>query len=129
MIGPINRKTLGLAIVAIAMLATTASAQSSTSESKSKALSPELADGKALFAQRCGVCHSTARKVYGPMLTKDVVIDHEDTVKQQIEQGSTLMPGFRYGLKPAQIDSIIAYLRTVEPPARRVGTNNSDIPD
>jgi mono/diheme cytochrome c family protein len=86
-------------------------------------------EGKGLFSQRCAVCHSTATKKYGPMLSKQNVIDREDEIRQQIEQGSAMMPGFQYGLKSSQIDAIIGYLRTVEPPAKKVGTNNNDLPD
>jgi hypothetical protein len=30
------------------------------------------------------------------------------------------MPGFKYGLKPAEIDAIVEYLKTVPKPAKTV---------
>lgn len=88
-------------------------------QEKGKAASADVIfEGKGLFSQRCSVCHSTTERMYGPMLSKNVVVDREDAVRQQIEQGSNLMPGFRYGLKPAQIDAIILYLSSVEPPKK-----------
>jgi mono/diheme cytochrome c family protein len=87
----------------------------------------QISEGKGLFLQRCSVCHSITRREYGPMLSKDIVAEREDAVREKIKQGSTLMPGFQHGLKAAQIDAIIEYLRTVERP--RTGSETQDIPD
>jgi len=94
---------------------------------KSKKLTDAQLEGKGRFSQRCSVCHSLTGRSYGPTLSTDVVTDHEDTVRQYIEQGSDKMPGFKYALKPEWIDQIIAYLKTVENPAGRA--NNLDLPD
>jgi mono/diheme cytochrome c family protein len=119
--------TVALVFAAIVLASTQLTAQQS--KAKASASDSQTDEGKGLFSQRCAVCHSTATKKYGPMLSKQNVIDREDEVRQQIEQGSTMMPGFQYGLKSTQIDAIIGYLRTVEPPAKKVGTNNNDLPD
>lgn len=83
----------------------------------------EVASGKAVFDQRCEICHyteSTAQKI-GPGLkglyarmrfaggekVKDAVVTH------WIETGGKNMPGFKDVLKPAQINSLIAYLKTL----------------
>jgi mono/diheme cytochrome c family protein len=92
-------------------------------------LTPVQQQGASLFKQRCGLCHlltivgkvngQTAvmkGRLYGPRLTKDNVVGQEDSVRQQIMSGSVRMPGFQYGLTPAQISSIIEYLKTVEKP-------------
>jgi len=34
-----------------------------------------------------------------------------------IANGTPRMPGFRYDLKPAEIDAIIAYIKTIPAPA------------
>jgi mono/diheme cytochrome c family protein len=88
--------------------------------------------GKALFKQRCGVCHiplvvgkdkgqtivlSTA--TFGPTLTKQLVAPAEEAMRQQIMQGSARMPGFQYTLKPQEITAILEYLKTVEKSSQR----------
>ncbi len=77
--------------------------------------------GRRIFQQRCAVCHTKptiTSKMYGPVLYKGLVEDNEDQVRETITNGSTgLMPGFRYGLEPSEIDAIIEYLKTVEKPA------------
>jgi mono/diheme cytochrome c family protein len=121
----ISAGTLAVILLAVVPAFTQVAAQA-----KAKTSSAEvLLEGKGLFAQRCGVCHSISEKVYGPRLSKDMVIDREDTVRQQIEQGSALMPGFQYGLKPAQIDAIIQYLSSVEPPKKGVKTQDGALLD
>jgi mono/diheme cytochrome c family protein len=77
--------------------------------------------GKRVFEQRCGICHAPARpgfQMYGPALYKDLVNGSEDAIKEQIRAGSTKMPGFKFGLEPAEIDAIVEYLKTVPKPAK-----------
>jgi len=57
--------------------------------------------------------------IYGPILYKDVVAGNEVAIKKFIQDGSTRMPGFRYGLELTEIDSIIEYLKTVPKPQKR----------
>lgn len=77
--------------------------------------------GRRIFQQRCAVCHTKptiSSKMYGPVLYKGLVEGNEDQVRETITNGSTgLMPGFRYGLEPSEIDAIIEYLKTVDKPA------------
>jgi mono/diheme cytochrome c family protein len=78
--------------------------------------------GRRIFQQRCGVCHTPptiTSGIYGPILYKDVVAGNEVAIKKFIQDGSTRMPGFRYGLEPTEIDSIIEYLKTVPKPQKR----------
>src|SRR5712691_5651404 len=65
--------------------------------------------GRQVFAQSCGICHlqpSLGVKTYGPMLDKAATAGNDE-----------VMPAFKYYLKPAEIDAIIAYVRTVPVPA------------
>lgn len=40
----------------------------------------------------------------------------EAFIREKVKKGTpTLMPGFEYSLEPAQIDQIIAFLKTVAP--------------
>jgi mono/diheme cytochrome c family protein len=79
-------------------------------------------DGRRIFQQRCAVCHTlptVVSKRYGPALYKEIVEDNEDNIRDTILEGREgLMPGFKYGLTRAEIDSIIEYLKTVSRPAR-----------
>jgi mono/diheme cytochrome c family protein len=78
--------------------------------------------GRRIFQQRCGVCHTAptiTSGIYGPILYKDVVAGNEVAIKKFIQDGSTRMPGFRYGLELTEIDSIIEYLKTVPKPQKR----------
>jgi mono/diheme cytochrome c family protein len=83
--------------------------------------------GHRLFAQSCAVCHlnpSPNAERYGPALWKETVEGREADVRDLIRTGSERMPGFRYDLKPAEIDAIIQYLATVpEPPTTLLPTS------
>ena len=85
-------------------------------------------DGRRIFQQRCAVCHTlptVVSKRYGPALYKELVEDNEDNIRDTIAEGRQgLMPGFKYGLTRAEIDSIVVYLKTVNRPARPKSTPN-----
>ena len=85
-------------------------------------------DGRRIFQQRCAVCHTlptVVSKRYGPALYKEIVADNEDNIRDTILEGREgLMPGFKYGLARAEIDSIIEYLKTVNRPARAKNNPN-----
>jgi len=77
--------------------------------------------GQRVFQQRCGICHAPARpgfQMYGPALYKDLVNGNEDAIKEMIRSGSGKMPGFKLGLQPSEIDSIVEYLKTVPKPPK-----------
>jgi mono/diheme cytochrome c family protein len=79
--------------------------------------------GQRIFEQRCGICHAPARSgfvMYGTNLHKDLINGNEDAIKEMIRTGTSKMPGFKYGLKPAEIDAIVEYLKTVPKPAKAV---------
>ena len=79
-------------------------------------------EGRRIFQQRCAVCHTqptVVSKRYGPALYKEIVEGNEDNIRDTIMDGREgLMPGFKYGLTGAEVDSIIEYLKTVDRPAR-----------
>jgi hypothetical protein len=41
--------------------------------------------------------------------------DKEVAIREKVRKGSPIMPGFEYSLEPAQIDQIVAFLKTVVP--------------
>jgi len=85
-------------------------------------------DGRRIFQQRCAVCHTLptiVSKRYGPALYKELVEDNEDNIRGAILEGREgLMPGFKYGLTSAEVDSIIEYLKTLNRPARTKNNPN-----
>jgi mono/diheme cytochrome c family protein len=76
--------------------------------------------GRQVFAQSCGICHlQPARnaKTYGPPLNKASASGNDALMRAFIVNGSDRMPSFRHYLKPAEIEAVIAYLKTVAAPA------------
>jgi mono/diheme cytochrome c family protein len=82
-------------------------------------LSPVELSGKKLFVQRCALCHDLlgqpATTTVGPWLDVETAKRSEEAVRQKIMNGSSRMPAWKYTLAPPQIDSIVAYLKTVTP--------------
>ena len=79
--------------------------------------------GRKLLAQRCANCHGGTAQRPGPPLGQQTVERlGESVIREKVRKGSVGMPGFEYSLDPAQIDQIIAFLRTGPPrdqPAER----------
>ena len=82
-------------------------------------LSPVELAGKKLFVQRCALCHDLlgqpATTTVAPWIDVETVKRSEEAVRQKIMNGSRRMPGWKYTLAPEQIDSVVAYLKTVTP--------------
>ena len=75
--------------------------------------------GRKLFAQRCANCHGGTAQRPGPPLGQQTVERLGDSfIREKIGKGSLMMPGFAYSLEPAQIDQIIAFLKTAPPRAQ-----------
>lgn len=76
-------------------------------------------NGRRIVAQRCANCHAGDPRQPGPPLGKAIVENRDDAfIRDKVNKGSTLMPGFQYTLNAGQIDDIIAFLKTYTPPAR-----------
>jgi mono/diheme cytochrome c family protein len=82
--------------------------------------------GKGLFLQNCAICHLPDRNnpkntddpgtTVGPVLNglfRRNPAPREEVIRVFIQRGTQKMPGFQYGLQPAEIDSVIAYLKTL----------------
>ena len=81
--------------------------------------------GRQLLAQSCGICHlppSLNAKTYGPPLNKASAAGNDDVMRAFIINGTPRMPAFRHYLQPAEIDAIIAYVRTVPVPPEASAT-------
>jgi mono/diheme cytochrome c family protein len=59
----------------------------------------------------------------GPVLSRYTLGGDEDLIRGYIGKGTPRMPGFRYYFEPAQINAIVAYIKTVPPslPSRAGG--------
>src|SRR3984893_9690639 len=71
--------------------------------------------GHRLFNQPCRVCHAKPQfnsAWYGPVLLKDSASGNVSAMREVILNGTPRMPGFRHHFKPAQVDAIVAYLKT-----------------
>lgn len=86
-------------------------------------LSEQQVRGEGLFLQRCSLCHLAQAKrlipdaqPYGPSLTallRDAGAAKEKAIREIILKGGPRMPGFQYGLTPAQMDDLVAYMKTL----------------
>jgi mono/diheme cytochrome c family protein len=75
--------------------------------------------GMRLFNQSCRVCHTKPQltsPLYGPELSQNSAGGQESVMREVISNGTPRMPGFKYHFEPAQIEAIVAYLRTIPPP-------------
>jgi mono/diheme cytochrome c family protein len=105
------KHSLWLGLIIVAWSAPMASAQQPADN-----LTDQQKLGRQVFAQSCGVCHlptSLGARTYGPALNKDAGGGDNDVMREFVENGTPRMPSFKYYLKPAEIDAIISYVRTV----------------
>ena len=104
-------RTLG-GLVVVVLASQGANAQSG-------ALNDAQHQGRALFNQSCRVCHtppSLNAPLYGPALNQNTQRGRDDVLAEIIAEGSQRMPGFKYHFEPAQIEAIVAYLKTIPTP-------------
>jgi mono/diheme cytochrome c family protein len=76
--------------------------------------------GMRLFNQSCRVCHTKPQLVspqYGPVLSMNTLGGKADVIGEVIGNGTPRMPGFKYHFKPAEIDAIVAYIKTIPAPS------------
>jgi mono/diheme cytochrome c family protein len=82
-------------------------------------LNEQQKSGEALFVQNCTLCHMPTNqkkrlKIQAPPLEEMYGEDADsDALRQFIQRGVPgMMPSFRFGLDPKQIDDIVTYLKT-----------------
>lgn len=99
---------------------------------------PDLAAGRELYEQSCGVCHTkpliTSGR-FGPALSKENLGGQADVMAEVISNGiPQRMPGFKHQFNATQIRAIVAYVQTLDPPpsdaakptARATGERRND---
>jgi mono/diheme cytochrome c family protein len=82
-------------------------------------LHPQELEGMRHFNQSCRVCHTKPQMTspqYAPVLSRVSLGGNEEAMKVFIANGTPKMPGFKYHFKPAEIDAIVAYLKTLPQP-------------
>lgn len=108
-------------------LSGTVSAQQATS------LSPAEKTGRRIFQTRCAMCHvgqepatematpAAERRpaTMGPLLSQ-ANTTNEAALRLKIKDGSRLMPGYKHTLNDAQIDQVIAFMKTIDKPLQRI---------
>ena len=75
-------------------------------------------EGLRHFNQACRVCHTKPQMTspqYAPVLNGATLGGSEGAMRAYIANGTERMPGFRYHFKPAEIDAIVLYLKSVPP--------------
>jgi mono/diheme cytochrome c family protein len=91
-------------------------------------LSDEQIQGRRLVFQHCGICHARRGPLAAPALHNETLAGNEETIRQFIAEGTPRMPGFKHMFTPAQIDSIVAFLKTVPKPPESTGAAESPVP-
>jgi mono/diheme cytochrome c family protein len=105
---------IGAGIVALGVTIAAASAQPAAAPLDEKQLL-----GMRLFNQSCRVCHAKPQltsPLYGPELSQSSAGGQETVMRDVISNGTPRMPGFKYHFEPAQIEAIVAYLKTIPTP-------------
>ena len=105
--------TIGVALLAMAGSVAWAHANNS-------AAAPQNDAGKMVFEANCVACHgedgagtSTGQALNAPDLRSDMVQKTSDAeLKKQVSEGKNNMPPFKDTLKPDEISSVVAYVRT-----------------
>jgi mono/diheme cytochrome c family protein len=111
--------TVRSAVLLGALAAGGASAQQASTDDQ---LTATQKLGRQVFAQSCGICHLPPQinaRTYGPLLSKDTAGGSDEVIRGLISEGTPRMPGFKHYLERAEIDAIIAYLKTVPATATR----------
>ena len=103
------KRSAGIATLALVALA-----------SRADEPTPQQLEGMRHFNQSCRVCHTRPQLTstqYAPVLSRVSLGGNDEALRVFIANGSPKMPGFRYHFKRAEIEAIVAYLKTVPPPA------------
>jgi mono/diheme cytochrome c family protein len=96
-------------------------------------LTDQQTQGLELFNQSCQVCHTEATlnsALWGPALSVNTLGGDATKIHDEIANGDgTLMPAWKYKYSSAQIDAIVAYIKTMAQitlPSRPVTGGSAD---
>jgi mono/diheme cytochrome c family protein len=114
---PLQRGAIVLLSLGVAGFATSGVLAQATASAAALGATELL--GMQLFNQHCRVCHTRPllnSAQYGPVLSKSSLGGDDHALHDFIANGAPRMPGFKYSFDGAQIDAVVAYLKTVPAP-------------
>src|SRR5262245_41625046 len=115
-----ERSMRGLAIgVGALMIALALPQGTSAQQAGGDPLIQQQLGGMRMCTQLCRVCHTKPQMtsaLYGPELSQNSAGGQEAVMREVISNGTPRMPGFKYHFEPAQIEAIVAYLKTIPTP-------------
>ena len=101
------------------------------------ALSASAYRGRTVWLQRCAYCHDgvgqPSYQTMGPWIGAETVQTlGEPALRAIVAAGTERMPGFQYALTPAQLDDLLAFLKTIpadqKPTAAQLAGKSSEGP-
>jgi mono/diheme cytochrome c family protein len=104
-----------IVFILVISLATLSSASADPTQNNQTLTNQQLT-GMRLFNQSCRVCHTKPQMtspLYGPQLSQSSAGGSAEAMREVISNGTPRMPGFKYHFDPAQIEAIVAYLKTL----------------
>ena len=95
------------------------------------ALAPEAYRGRTIWLQRCAYCHDgvgqPSYKTLGPWIGAETITTlTEEGARAFIASGTEDMPGFGHTLKPAQMNDLIAFIKTLGPETKPTALQLAD---
>ncbi|MEA3192838.1 MAG: Cytochrome oxidase, cbb3-type, subunit [Betaproteobacteria bacterium] len=90
----------------------------SAAQQSAPGLDAKQLEGLRHFNQACRVCHTKPQMTspqYAAVLNGATLGGSEGAMRAYIANGTERMPGFRYHFKPAEIDALVSYLKSVPP--------------
>lgn len=77
-------------------------------------LAADLKAGENIYKKKCVMCHGEQGKGGGALKINDpkVLSKKDADIRKVIAEGGKGMPGYQNSLKPEEIDSLMAYLRS-----------------
>ncbi|OGW13865.1 MAG: hypothetical protein A2035_06510 [Nitrospirae bacterium GWA2_42_11] len=80
----------------------------------SSSLAADLKAGEKVYKRKCVVCHGEQGQGGGALKINDhkVLGKTDEDIRKVIADGGKGMPGYQNSLKPDEIDSLIAFLRS-----------------
>jgi mono/diheme cytochrome c family protein len=91
-----------------------------TASAQDRALNDQEKLGERLVNQSCVVCHlkqQITSGTYAPVLSKASLNGNAGVISEAISNGTPRMPGFKIQFAPAQIEAIVAYIKSIPAPS------------
>lgn len=109
-----------LAIAGLVSLAVSAQTKKAPAKGKAPAAGKAGGAAAALWTQHCKKCHAADGKGIESLEPPDMTTEKwqsantDKAITDAINEGKGIMPGFKDTLKPAQVKSLVAHIRTLK---------------